>query len=1186
MDNYIDLNTLKESIFDINLREEKLIKEMKIDVEDEVSDDIAIIGMACKFSEAEDLDQFWDVLKDGKECVRQLPKDRRTDIDKYYEYQGAKNVTYQKASYLNEIDKFDYEFFGISPKEAEIMDPNQRIFLENLWTLLEDSGYSPDMLRQSKTGVYVGVTGSSAEEYSKFLQRVEPDYGGFVLTGNLASIISSRLSYLIDLRGPSMLIDTACSSSLVALHLACKAVKNHECEKAIVGGININIVPNIEKKNSVKLGIESDDHRTKTFDDTSDGTNGGEGVASILIKPLKKALEDRDNIYAVIKGSAINQDGSSNGITAPSLKAQESVILEAWKNANIDPRKITYIEAHGTGTKLGDPIEIEAIKNAFDKYTNKKQFCAIGSVKTNIGHTSSLAGLAGVIKTVLSLKYKKIPASLNFKMPNRNINFVESALYVNDRVCKLQDKKEKHICGVSSFGISGTNCHVVIEEAPKREFDNRKESINILTISAQSIESFKELIQKYFRFINEKQELNLSDFFYTANTGRNAYKYRKAFVIENNEQLNEKIKQLLDADLREEDFEVIIPKELQALNNIAKDLLKRYLKNKEKNLLQELGKLYEKGANIDWHKIYIDECRNRISIPTYPFRKTRCWHELDEKENLYYKFIDNFKLLNPNVLPKEIYEQLQLDMNKYEQFLESKFKGANSKTDTIIKGRENDDYSKNEIRIAQVWKEVTGYAEVNIYDNFFEIGIDSIQASIFTGKLGKYFEVTLTDIYKYPTIESLSKNMKYSQNYLQDRLNNMKDAIKIRQELDNVNTVANNALEKEIIDYNEKNKKYDSVDLSDVKQYKNILLTGATGYLGMYMFRDLLENTNSNIFVLVRSSVNITAENRLSEKTKYYFDRNLVSEFKERVFVIDGELSKEKLGIKEEKVYFNLCNKIDCIIHSAANTNHFGKYEEFSSINVDATKNLVNFAKTGIKKDFNLISTMALLECKDSSSRLFSEYDEELRGVTESYYISTKKEAERIVLEAKKDGLNFKIFRVGNITFDSETGAFKTDMESNAFYLILKSFIRLGMVPDIPLGFDCSCVEYVSKSILVLFDKVNIKNEIFHINDPEGIDMRYMLTENKSSIDVKKVPIEEFFNYIYEKYDDENLAAYIQNLIIHLFESLSNEAKEVPIQVESNKTVKLLRRLDFSWGKLKKESFDNMFLYCKEVGFI
>jgi acyl transferase domain-containing protein len=359
-------------------------KKSDIEIEEISSKDIAIIGMALRFPNADSIEEFWRILEDGVDCIGDIPEIRKNDINNYLEYSDlVENTGFIKAAYMKEIDKFDCGYFRISPKEAELMDPHHRMFMEVAIEALEDAGYGGNKLAGSRTGVYVGLTNFKQKGYSDIIAEIEPGSLSTAVSGNLPSMIPSRISYFLDLKGPSMAVDTACSSSLTAVHIACQALRNGECDMALTGSVKIHIFP---LNSSWQLGIESSDGKTKAFDESADGTGIGEGVAALLLKPYNKAVEDGDNIYAIIKGSAVNQDGSSIGITAPNSIAQADVIQKAWENAGIDPETITYIEAHGTGTKLGDPIEIDGIQRAFEKYTDKKQFCSIGSLKTNIGH--------------------------------------------------------------------------------------------------------------------------------------------------------------------------------------------------------------------------------------------------------------------------------------------------------------------------------------------------------------------------------------------------------------------------------------------------------------------------------------------------------------------------------------------------------------------------------------------------------------------------------------------------------------------------------------------------------------------------------------------------------------------------------------------------------------------------------
>ncbi len=611
----------------------EILKKLMVGGNKTASKDIAIIGMAVKLPMAEDVDSFWMNLVNRVDCIRDFPEKRKADMEELlnmnFNYED-RNFTYKKGGYLDDIDKFDYKFFNLSPLEAKLMDPNQRLFMQTAYKAIEDAGYGGDGLVGTNTGVFVGY--SSWSVYGSYIMKSDPSLTGLSIPGNMASIISGRLSYLLDLKGPSIMVDTACSSSLVAIYLACKSIRNGDCEQALAGGVRINFLP---VEGAYETGIESKTNKTKTFDDDSDGTTWGEGTAVIVLKPLSKALEDKDNIYAVIKGIASNQDGTSISITAPNALAQKEVILKAWDDAGIDPETISYIEAHGTGTKLGDPVEIAAISKAFAERTLKKQFCAVGSVKTNIGHLDNTAGAAALIKSALALKHRTIPASLHFNKPNRAISFEQSPVYVSDKTFPWETEAYPRRCGVSSFGFSGTNCHIVMEEAPCEEKNNMEENTTqVFTLSAKSKTSFAALIESYKKYLRET-ECRLSDLCFTTCTGRGHYEYRLAIVAGSLEELKKKL-EALDYSITEgyEDTEnkVYLSKissedEVLHYTNEAGSKLERLIASGkgDLNIIRDICSLYVKGAQIDWKEFYAGSNSKRISLPTYAFEQNRCW---------------------------------------------------------------------------------------------------------------------------------------------------------------------------------------------------------------------------------------------------------------------------------------------------------------------------------------------------------------------------------------------------------------------------------------------------------------------------------------------------------------------------------------------------------------------------------
>lgn len=615
-------------------------------IEETSSTDIAIIGMDIKLPKADSLNEFWTNLKFGRDCVTDLSKKRKEDIVKYLCFTGEKeeNIRFAKGGYLGEIDKFDYEFFKISYNEAKLMDPNQRIFLENAWKAIEDSGYGGKKLSGTNTGVYVGFTPGG--EYRQYVKEIDHTLLPFSETGNLSSIVAARLSYLLDLKGPSMIVNTECSSSLVALHLACRSLRNKEIDTAIVGGVKIAFCPVYTED---KLGVESEKEMIRTFDDNSDGAVFGEGSVALVLKRYADAVQDRDSIYAVIKGSKVNQDGTSIGITAPNVAAQEAVIRGAWQDAGVDPESISYIEAHGTGTSLGDPIEIQGITRAFQKYTRKKQFCGVGSVKTNISHLDNVSGLVSLVKMILAMRKKQLPPSIHFQCPNRNIEFENSAVYVNNRLHDWKTNGEKRRCGVSSFGLSGTNAHVVLEEVDTRENVFTEEQFpHLFVLSSKKKKGLLSLVNSMVDYLGENQDVALGDICYTVATGRGQYNYRLAIVAKTCKELQQKLLRFAEGGMEKatkdhvfygehhvisdkndlkNPFEIHVSK-LKSISNDAELIVKE---EKEKFHTLEhlvcLAEYFVRGAAIDWEEVYQGGVYWKINLPSYCFESKRCWIE-------------------------------------------------------------------------------------------------------------------------------------------------------------------------------------------------------------------------------------------------------------------------------------------------------------------------------------------------------------------------------------------------------------------------------------------------------------------------------------------------------------------------------------------------------------------------------
>ncbi|QUI21845.1 hypothetical protein HZI73_05825 [Vallitalea pronyensis] len=658
--------------------------------------DIAVIGIALRLSDIEKVDDFWKGLKKGRDFIKAIPNNRKKDVEEYLQYVDGniEKLNWENGTYLEHIDYFDNEFFDMPPKDAQYMDPNQRLFLETAWHVIEDAGYSMKAIRGTHTGVFVGYVSES--DYRHMIMAMNPSFASIAVPGNCPPLIGGRISHILDLTGPNMLINTVCSSSLVAIHQACESIKNEECHMAIAGGIQLHVLP----YRKIKVGVESSNGKTMSFDDDADGTGTGEGVGAVLLKPLHKAIEDKDNIYAVIKGSGINHDGHAIGISAPNPIAQEKLLIDTWHKAGVSPKEITYIEAHGTGTTLGDPIEIASINNAFSQSTRHKQFCGIGSVKSNVGHLDGAAGIMGFIKAVLCLHHKMLVPSIHFNRPNGHIDFCNSSVYVIDRLGEWKKDKGKRLCGVSAFGFSGTNCHVVLEEAPRRlEGCREGEEPFVFTVSAKTESALAQLIKRYILFLNENKQLHFVDVCYTSNLGRNHFKYRFATMASNVEQLIQK---------------------LQEYDTLGRTFYKQNGKphvNAQKshridldNKLDAMSK-YLKGEHIDWSQFYTKiEC-NKVSMVLYPFKKVRHW------------------LTIPGVNKEVVCD-----------------------SDNNIRGQQQQQSSIKDAKMVlkdaliEIIKKVLGFEEVDTNCSLLELGGDSIHAMNIADELKKKYNFNMDPI--------------------------------------------------------------------------------------------------------------------------------------------------------------------------------------------------------------------------------------------------------------------------------------------------------------------------------------------------------------------------------------------------------------------------------------------------------
>ncbi len=524
---------------------------------------IAIIGMGCRFpGGANNPELFWELLKEGRDATSEVPAERWKIEDYYDPVPDAKGkMLTRRGGFLDDISHFDANFFGISAREAQNLDPQQLLLLEVAWEALEDAIIPVSKLKKTRTGVYIGICAhdfQQAQILSENLSRINV----YSATGSLFSCAAGRLSYLLDLQGPNFPIDTACSSSLVALHLACQDLRIRQAEVALVGGVNSLLTPNLFVYFS-GLGAISPDGRSKTFDASANGYGRGEGCGVLILKRLSDALVDEDRILAVIRGSSVNHDGLSSSFTAPNGIAQQEVIRQALRNAGVSPEQVQYIETHGTGTSLGDPIEVRALGEIYGKNRDSTTPLILGSVKANIGHLEGAAGVTSLIKTILALQHETIPPQIHFHTPNPLIPWEEYPLKVPTNLISWSRTHIPRRAGISAFGVSGTNAHVILEEAPldgrltsaegrledrvqALESQSRERPVHLLNLSAKNESALSELATKYTAYLNQVEgnaTINPGDVCYTANVGREHFEYRLSVCGRSKAELAEKLLQ-------------------------------------------------------------------------------------------------------------------------------------------------------------------------------------------------------------------------------------------------------------------------------------------------------------------------------------------------------------------------------------------------------------------------------------------------------------------------------------------------------------------------------------------------------------------------------------------------------------------------------------------------------------------
>jgi len=605
--------------------------------------DIAIIGVSGRYPKARNLREFWDNLRNGKNCITEIPKERWDHTPYFDEDRNKPLKTNSKwGGFLDGMEEFDPLFFNISPREAEVTDPQERLFLQCAYETLQDAGYTRQQLNngpvQGRVGVFVGVMWTEYQLYSS----QETILGRPMVLSSSSSSIANRVSYCCNFNGPSLALDTMCSSSLTAIHIACQSLRQGDCEVALAGGVNISVHPN--KYLILGYGkLASSKGLCESFGSGGDGYVPSEGVGAVLLKPLSKAIADGDQIYGVIKGTAINHGGKVNGYSVPNPKAQAKAVARALAHAGFDARTVSYIEAHGTGTALGDPIEIAGLSEGFK--VADKQFCAIGSVKSNIGHCESAAGIAGITKVLLQMKYRQLAPSLHSTVLNPNINFANTPFVVQQELTEWKRpvvtvdgyaREYPRRAGISSFGAGGANAHILIEEyIPGEPQGNSRQLPVAIVLSAKTAERLQESAQQLLTAIQNRyyEEKDLVNMAYTLQVGREVMEERVAIEVSSLKELEEKLAGYIAGETEQEGLypgKARSQKEILSFFADDEDMQTTVESWLARRKYARLLRLWVNGYDIQWEKLYQghEPLPQRISLPAYPFMRTRYWPDI------------------------------------------------------------------------------------------------------------------------------------------------------------------------------------------------------------------------------------------------------------------------------------------------------------------------------------------------------------------------------------------------------------------------------------------------------------------------------------------------------------------------------------------------------------------------------
>lgn len=1210
---------------------------------------VAIIGISVNASGVENLHDFQEIIERGESTFGDLSPARKQDI---YNRFGKVNVL--KGSYLSRIDRFDNNYFNISEAEAERTDPEQRLALEATVRVVHNAGYAVDELKGASVGIFHTVAQSS---YRYFFEG----QNNLSFAANTPGMFGARIAGFFDWRGPVVGLDTSCSSSSTALYYACQSLENRECEMALVVSANLGV--NIENPN-FSTAIVSRSETCTPFDEAADGTLGGEGVFCLLLKRLPDAVSHSDNIHAVIYGAAINHNGGrAQSISAPSPDAQSDVIKTAWRDAGIDPGIRSFIEAHGTGTVLGDPIEFAGIAGAFGSRQFTGKAASISSIKGQIGHLNVAAGLAGIVRAALALKSKMLWPQAGLRKVNTEIREQNSPVSIQKELEYWDNDGKKRFAGVSSFGLTGTNVHFVLGEVGDEvPVPATVPGEYILPLNASSPELFRDIVNYLCRFLESNPDIGPQDLAFSVSKVLTNGRYRMLLSYRTVEELIVKMRLLGDVapvpTAPERKLVIIIPELLniagvEAYLSADELVAKRFkalqaaegLGKQTDSLLFQLAGIREliqatmepaAIVGLGSGRLVSQVLSGSLSIAAATQLMTNGLdHSVNEQRLIDYlnRLADSddhvLCVLGNKGKGVDLIRQWSAGLHRnpvvfcdhtagiYREAIKGLFElGISFKYDAYFVGGKYlgdlhlpifeqkrfwpevttfNDHDEEEVplppaqelysvglitdKIRDIWRKNLKITEWANADDFFDLGGTSLLGLDILDQIERTFgiKVGYADIFDFSTVDAQVSLVK-------DRLaqNGAGSPMILEKEPGTHGYSDEEAALLYKAEIERAVRESTPIEKLDVKC---LLLTGATGFLGIYILRSLLIDSNCQIVCLVRSDSDAMAFERLASRYVSYFpDKELDTS---RVRVICGDICEEGLAMSESGEA--VVEHVDMVLHAAAKVEHYGRAGLIHKINVDGTANLFNWARRKGIKYFNHCSTTVVASGTIANKKEIHFYESQLdvgQEITGDIYAKSKFEAESYLFQNRAD-MQLNVFRIGNIGGDSISGQFQKNIESNFLYQSLRLLADMRCYCDdvLSLGFDAMPVDIVANIVVGLSLSDNKRLNCFHIQNKKPLTINAIADAmNVNGVFIESVPRDEFQNSFNRV---SGAPGYLEsNFSAALYKWNEGNGSETKFSVEDELTKIYLSQLNVNYEYNLDLYFEKVLRYCLEIGFI